>query len=120
MAGPILIVDDDITVRATMARILQDEGYTVVEAADGIDALAALDGLLPGLILLDMTLPRMDGRAFVAELERLGLRSRMPIVVVTADGRAQEKAVEVGADDYLLKPFEVEGLLDVVTRRQAR
>src|SRR6266702_1300294 len=90
MSGPILIVDDDAGIRTTMTRILEDEGYEVYSAADGLEALAALDGLLPALILLDLTMPRMDGWTFVAELERLELRSKIPVIVLTADGRARE------------------------------
>ena len=116
MDSPILIVEDDVDIRSTIARILEDSGYRVVEAPDGIDALAALDGLMPALILLDLTLPRMDGWTFASELERLGVRSQMPVVVMTADGRAQEKAVQLGADDYIQKPFNVDRLLEIVER----
>jgi CheY-like chemotaxis protein len=116
MTAPILIVDDDAGVRATIARILEDESYEVVEATDGIDALATLDGLLPALILLDLTMPRMDGWEFVAEVERLGLRSSIPLVVLTADGHARQKATQLGADGYLPKPFDVDALIEVITR----
>ncbi|HTE84555.1 MAG TPA: response regulator [Dehalococcoidia bacterium] len=117
MSGPILVVDDDIGIRTTMTRILEDAGHLVYSATDGLDALAALDGLFPALILLDLAMPRMDGWAFVAELERLELRSKIPVVVLTADGRAQGKAEQLHAEGYLPKPFNVEHLLEIVARR---
>jgi CheY-like chemotaxis protein len=113
---PILIVDDDAGIRTTIARILEDEGYEVAQAADGVDALAALDGIMPALVLLDLTMPRMNGWEFAAELGRLGLRERLAIVVLTADGRAREKAEQLGAEDYVAKPFDVDRLLEVVDR----
>ena len=117
MNSPILIVEDDTDIRATLERILEEYGYETVAAADGIDALAALSDLMPGLILLDLTLPRMDGWAFAEELGRRGIRSQIPVVVMTADGRAEEKATQLGADDYIQKPFTLDLLLDVVERR---
>jgi CheY-like chemotaxis protein len=72
---------------------------------------------MPGLILLDLSLPRMDGWSFAAELGRLGMRPMIPLVVMTADGRAQEKAAQLGADDYIQKPFNLDRLLDIVERR---
>jgi CheY-like chemotaxis protein len=114
--SPILVVEDDLDVQATVARILEDSGYKVVDATDGIEALATLDGLMPALILLDLTMPRMDGWAFATELDRIGIRTQIPVVVMTADGRAQEKATQLGADDYIQKPFDVDRLLEIVTR----
>jgi CheY-like chemotaxis protein len=112
----ILVVDDDVGIQQTVREILEDEGYDVVVAGDGLDALAKLDGLFPALILLDITMPRIDGYAFADELRRLGLHGRLPMVVLTADGRARLKAERVGAAGYLHKPFTVEGLLAVVAR----
>jgi CheY-like chemotaxis protein len=114
VADTVLVVDDDAGIQLTVQSILEDEGYEVVIAGDGIDALGKLDGLLPSLILLDITMPRMDGYAFADELSRLGLRAQYPILVLTADGRASEKAARVGAVGYLQKPFTVPGLLDAV------
>lgn len=116
MPATVLVVDDDDGVQVTVQSILEDEGYQVVVASDGLDALAKLDGFFPALILLDITMPRMDGYAFADELDRLGLRARIPIVVLTADGRAQQKAVRVGAVGYIHKPFTILALLEVVAR----
>src|SRR5579885_1306 len=105
MERPILVVDDDPGIRQTIADLLAEEGYLVTSAADGIDALDKLGAALPALILLDIAMPRMDGYAFSEELERRGLRPSIPVLVLTADARAQEKAARVGAASYLAKPF---------------
>lgn len=117
MNSQIMIVEDDVDIRSTIERILEEYGYETIGAADGVDALAALNDGMPGLILLDLSLPRMDGWSFAAELGRLGMRPMIPLVVMTADGRAQEKAAQLGADDYIQKPFNLDRLLDIVERR---
>ncbi len=114
MPHSVLVVDDDQGVQQTVRAILEDEGYEVIVASDGLNALAKLDGFFPALILLDITMPRMDGYAFADELRRVGLHERLPIVVLTADGRARQKAERVGAAGYLHKPFSVDGLLATV------
>lgn len=116
MNQTILVVDDDPIVQLTVSSILEDEGYTVVVAGDGLDALAKLVDTEPAAILLDITMPRMDGYAFAAELERRGLRDTLPVIVLTADGRAAEKAALVGAQGYLAKPFALTMLLAEVAR----
>ena len=116
MHGPILVVDDDRDMQMTIAAILEDEGFDVRVAGDGLDALAALEATRPTLILLDITMPRMDGYAFAEELHRRGQHADIPIVVLTADGRAPEKAARVGADGYVAKPFTLDVLLAAVAR----
>ena len=111
MTATILVVDDDPLIQMTIGGILEDEGYTVVGAGDGLEALARLAELRPAAILLDITMPRMDGYAFATELARRGLREAVPVIVLTADGRAAEKAAQLGADGYLAKPFTLPTLL---------
>jgi CheY-like chemotaxis protein len=119
MTATILVVDDDPLIRLTVTGILEDEGYTVIDAGDGLEALEALtklDGVQPAAILLDITMPRMDGYAFAEELARRGLRDALPVIVLTADGRAPEKAARVGAEGFLTKPFTLPTLLAEVAR----
>lgn len=116
MAKTIMIVDDDPGLRESLAQLLELEGYPAVEAHDGQDALDKILSPVPALILLDIMMPRMNGYLFAEELERRGLRREIPIIVLTADGRAREKARQIGADDYLEKPFEIDLLLDKVAR----
>ena len=119
MSPTVLVVDDDQGLQETLEAMLTLEGYRVVVASDGQEALDKLgdgqsDGGLPHVILLDVVMPRMDGYAFAEELERRGLRSRLPIVLLTADARAEEKAARVGAEAFVEKPFEIDELLEKV------
>jgi two-component system response regulator MprA len=116
----ILVVDDDRSMQLTLASILEDDGYAVVVADDGLEALATLEVTHPHLIVLDVGLPRMDGYAFAAELVRRGLRPQISLVVITADGRAAEKAARVGADAFLAKPFALPELLACVSQLVGR
>ncbi len=116
MTATVMVIDDDPGIQATVSAILEFEGYDVVVAADGHDALERLDSIRPGLIILDLMMPRMDGYLFAEELGRRGLRGAIPIVVLTADAHAAAKAGQVGADGYLEKPFTLDGLLDEVHR----
>jgi CheY-like chemotaxis protein len=68
------VVDDERTIRELLRQALQDDGYRVISACDGIDALRKIETCQPSLILLDLSMPRMDGLAFSDELERRGLR----------------------------------------------
>jgi DNA-binding response OmpR family regulator len=106
----VLLVDDDPHLLRLLARNLQLEGYDVVEARDGVDALAQVEAHEPDLILLDVILPRLDGFA-VLQCVRAHLRT--PVILLTARARDQDKVrgFDLGADDYVTKPFRVEELL---------
>lgn len=99
----ILVVDDEPDIRATVAAMLEAEGHRVAEAANGADALAAIDKHAPDLILLDMRMPVLDGWGFAAELRRRDIRT--PIVVMTAARDAARWAAEIAAPAFLAKPF---------------
>jgi CheY-like chemotaxis protein len=110
----ILVVDDDRAIRQTLADILETEGYSVVQAANGAEALIQIGESLPRLILLDMRMPVMDGWQFARALKRHGLR--FPIIVITAAQNARQWAQEVEAQDFLAKPFELDDLVEKVQR----
>jgi CheY-like chemotaxis protein len=112
----VLVVDDDPGLQQALEAILQLEGYEVTTARDGLDALEKVDHSQPALILLDLMMPRMDGFTFAEELKQRGLRAQIPIIVLTADGRVQQKAEQLGADGGLAKPFDITVLLDEVAR----
>jgi two-component system, OmpR family, response regulator MprA len=116
VAQRILVVDDDPGIRETVEGVLDLEGYEVVLASDGIQALEKIDLQPPSLIILDMMMPRMDGFTLATELERRGLRPILPIIVLTADNRAPQKAAQIGAEGYLEKPFTITGMLDEISR----
>jgi CheY-like chemotaxis protein len=112
---PALVVDDDAEVRATVRDALEFEGYAVLEAADGLLALAVVGGVHPCVILLDMRMPVMDGWAFAAAYrDRPGPHA--PIVTMTAARDAASWAREIGAADVLAKPFDLDALYAVVER----
>ena len=114
--APVLLVEDDPRLRQTIRWTLEDEGLAVAEAADAQQALAALRGTPPTVVVLDYGLPDMDGGALVDALRARPERRTPPIVLITADGRAPEKAARVGAATYLAKPFEVDELAAAVRR----
>ncbi|MBM2810842.1 MAG: sle [Chloroflexi bacterium] len=112
-AQHILVVDDDPNIRQAIQWALEDDGLKVETAADGRQAVERVAAHRPSLMVLDMALPLLDGRQVVQEL-RANYGDAPPIVVITADGRAGEKAKQVGALAYLRKPFEVESLVAAV------
>ncbi|NMO18246.1 response regulator [Pyxidicoccus fallax] len=115
----VLVVDDDPDVLEVVTLTLEMAGYRVSQAANGQLALAELARELPGLILLDMRMPVMDGWTFAREL-RARHGHRIPVVVVTAAEDARLRAREVDAEAWLGKPFDVDTLLATVGRLMAR
>jgi DNA-binding response OmpR family regulator len=106
----ILVVDDDLELAGLIAYALRQAGYLVVEAADGVAALAAFEREEPALVILDVNLPRMDGHEVC---RRIRLHSATPIMMLTVrSGEEDEVAgLDLGADDYLTKPFSPRALL---------
>jgi chemosensory pili system protein ChpA (sensor histidine kinase/response regulator) len=109
----VLVVDDSLTVRKITSRLLAREGFDVLTAKDGVDALQVLTEQLPDVILLDIEMPRMDGFEFTKTIKRDAKLSHIPIIMITS--RTAEKhrnlAKELGVDLYLGKPFQEEDLL---------
>lgn len=106
----ILVADDDPQLLRLITRNLQLEGYEVLAASDGQQALEAIEARSPELVLLDVMMPRLDGFSVA---ERVREFSPVPIIIVTARGQDQDKirGLDAGADDYLTKPFSVDELL---------
>ncbi len=104
--GLVLIVEDDVRTLRLERFVLEEEGYSVVEANSGEDALETLKVENPSLILLDIGLPGIDG---FTTCQRIRESSRIPIIIVTAEDRDEDKVrgLEMGADDYVTKPFAV-------------
>lgn len=114
-ARPVLVVDDDEVILESIQLALLDEGYTVVVASNGQEALERAREHSPSLILLDMKMPVMDGWTFAAAY-REWTAPRAPIVVMTAAHDSRARAAEIGADSFLAKPFDLDHLLDLVRR----
>jgi DNA-binding response OmpR family regulator len=106
----ILLVEDEDDIRAALAILLADEGYEVLAAPDGFDGLASLDGVEPDVIILDWSMPVIDGRRFIRAL-REEWKLNTPVLVITAGRASREEALSAGADDFLAKPFDLDDLL---------
>lgn len=113
--GPILVVDDDAQIRQVLQLALEDHGWRTVAVADGQAAVAWLTQQRPAVLLLDISLPGVDGTD-VADQVRARHGSAVPIVVLTADERATEKAQRVGAVAYFHKPFDLHQLIACLQR----
>jgi DNA-binding response OmpR family regulator len=110
----VLVVEDEADLRHFVEDVLISEGYRVVGASNGLEALDEVKRETPDVILLDMRLPVMDGWQFSRELrDHDGARQAIPIVVMTALG-ARDIAREIGAKAFLQKPFNIDDLLNIV------
>ena len=107
----ILVVDDDKAVRESLRRSLEFNGYDVVLAADGAEALATIGSAHPDLVVMDVMMPRLDGIETTRALRSAG--NDVPILVLTARDAVGDRVegLDAGADDYLTKPFALQELL---------
>jgi two-component system chemotaxis response regulator CheY len=118
MPGTILVVDDSVTMRALVRSALEDDQHQVVEAADAQAALTALDAAPADLVITDVNMPGMDGLALVRILRSRPRERLVPILVLTTEGGEpmKQRGREAGATGWIVKPFNPEGLRDVVRR----
>ena len=120
--GKILVVDDDQNICELLRLYIEKEGYSVVIANEGNQAVAMAESENPDLILLDIMLPGLDGWQVCREVRK---KSQCPIIMLTAKGEVFDKVLglELGADDYVVKPFSLEELaarVDAHLRRERR
>ena len=110
MSQKVLVVEDDNNIAELLRLYLQKDGFEVSHAADGGKAVEMAREIQPDLVLLDIMLPVMDGWQVCRELRKT---MKMPIIMLTAKGETEDKVsgLEMGADDYIVKPFEVKELL---------
>ena len=110
MKTKILLVDDDPNIRQLVKLYLEKEGFEVVEADRGDEAVKLFRTTTPNLILLDLMLPGMDGWQVCREVRKV---SNIPIIMLTAKDETFDKVLglELGADDYIVKPFEMKELV---------
>ena len=113
--GRVLVVDDDKNICELLRLYLEKEGYGVILANDGEEAVVKFNALKPDIILLDIMLPSMDGWQVCREIRK---KSNVPIIMVTAKQETFDKVLglELGADDYIVKPFETK---EVIARIKA-
>ena len=115
MEKTILIVEDDVNIRELLHLYLEQEGYHIETAQDGADGLRMFKRVHPDMVLLDLMMPVMDGTQMIRELRSF---SKTPVIVLTAKGEVFDKValLELGADDYITKPFEMR---EVIARVRA-
>ncbi|MGA9549550.1 MAG: response regulator, partial [Rhodomicrobium sp.] len=110
---PLLVVDDEPPIRRLLRTSLGAEGFEVIEADNAEKALTAIEARKPEIVILDLGLPDQDGLDVIRSIRRSG--SKLPIVVLSSRGdeRGKVEALELGADDYVTKPF---GIAELVAR----
>ena len=119
MAESIMLVEDETSIRETMAEFLAEEGFEILQAADGLEALEVFRENQPDLIILDLMLPKLDGLEVCKAIRQ---KSNVPIIMVTARDEEIDKllGLELGADDYITQPFslrEMKARIKAVLRR---
>ncbi len=112
----VMVVDDSLTVRRVTQRLLTREGYQVVLAKDGVDALECLQSITPDVMLVDIEMPRMDGFDLTRNVRDDERTRHIPIVMITSRTAAKHRnyALELGVNEYLGKPYREERLLDLI------
>jgi len=108
----ILYIEDNLENRLLVKRILQSEGYQVLEAEDAVEGLQMAREHQPELIIVDIHLPKMDGYALTTQLRMEPRTRNLPIIAITADalGTARERSLASGCDGFLQKPIDVDQL----------
>ncbi len=112
----VLIVDDAEFLRVRLTKILSAEGYEVFQAENGVKAVAAYQEFHPEVVLMDVTMPEMDGLTALKEIIRLDPKAK--VVMLTALGQESVvlEAVKSGAKDFVVKPFEQERVMNAITK----
>ena len=115
----ILVIEDESDLRANVSRFLKAEGYEVHVAADGTAGVEAALAQMPDLIVCDITMPEMDGFGVLFSLRANVTTSKIPFIFLTASTRTYDRqwGVELGANDYITKPFKLEDLLAAIRKR---
>ena len=121
-APVIMVTDDSVTVRKVTGRFLERQGYEVVTAKDGMDAVAQLEDWRPDLMLLDIEMPRMDGFEVATHMRHNERLRDVPIIMITSrtGEKHQDRAYDIGVDAYLGKPFQEQELLNTISDLLAR
>lgn len=118
----ILVVEDNPLNRELVVDLLEGAGYTVLQADEGVGLLERVKAGQPGLILLDLQLPGLDGVTLARQLKADPATREIPVVAMTAYARLedQERAMAAGCDGYLCKPLDTQGFLRTVARHLGR
>ena len=112
-----MIVDDSLSVRRVLARTLERHGWTAIQAHDGVEAIEKVQAGGIDIVVTDIEMPRMDGFELISSLRRGGWAS-LPVVALTSrsSSKHRDKAIELGANAYIVKPFQEQELLQTLER----
>jgi two-component system cell cycle response regulator DivK len=118
MTHTILYIEDNPENRLLVRRILEVEGYAVIEADSGVSGLKKAEAMTPDLVLMDINLPEMDGYELTHRLKQMPHLARVPVVAMTANVMKgdREKTLAAGCDGYIQKPIDVDQLPDQIAR----
>jgi len=114
----VMVVDDSITVRKVTSRLLERNGFKVMTAKDGVDAMGQLQETIPDMLLLDIEMPRMDGFELATHMRNDDQLKHVPIIMITSrtGDKHRERAQQIGVNNYLGKPYQENDLLDSIHR----
>lgn len=117
----VLIIEDESDIRSNLARFLKLEGHTVAEAADGVEGIEQIQAFKPGLVLCDVSMPRLDGYGVLERLRGEDATRHIPFVFISAsvEPGKQARGVEMGARAYVTKPFNLNALRELVKQLTA-
>jgi chemosensory pili system protein ChpA (sensor histidine kinase/response regulator) len=112
----VMVVDDSITVRKVTTRLLERNGYQVLTAKDGVDAMGQLQERIPDMMLLDIEMPRMDGFELATHMRNDERLRNVPIIMITSrtGDKHRDRALAIGVNQYLGKPFQEADLLESI------
>ncbi len=118
MAKTIMIVDDSVSIRKVVRLTLEQTGFTVIDAVDGVDALKKLNGVKIHLLITDVNMPNMDGITLVREAKKLPAYKFTPMMMLTTEASNEKKMQgrAAGAKAWLVKPFQPPMLLNAVSK----
>lgn len=114
----VMVVDDSVTVRKVTSRFLEREGFEVILAKDGADAMLQLQDVVPDIMLLDIEMPRMDGFEVASSVKNADRLKKIPIIMITSrtGEKHRERAMSIGVERYMGKPFVEEELLETINQ----
>jgi DNA-binding response OmpR family regulator len=117
MKHKILVIDDELSIRLLLENFLSED-YEIITKSDGSEALEWLEGNLPDLIICDIQMPKMDGYEYLRLVRQRGYTKHTPVIMLSGTETSKEriKCYKLGAQDYLIKPFNPEELLELIKK----
>lgn len=112
----VMVVDDDVSMRMTCTRILVENGFDVAEAGNGIEAISVYSDFQPDMVFMDITMPGMDGLTALKEIKLMDPDAKVTMAIVMGQQALVMVALQTGAMDFVIKPFEQEQVLSSIKR----